>query len=277
VIFLNKVVFIEDQQETFGSFSNVNSNNQRFESYRIEEIEGEKFIIGEGAAEFLETGERLSFDNFEVLTTLLNLVKGDLPKSYFSPVRYVNSLDEVISEGDVLSWVNKFGIPYIDKDINGKKYGLADRIQLDKFRFYVAKLQARFLIWKALVEEDYEVIDKYIMSLLTVKPGADLKTIKKALAQEVGAAANMSIAFAYNEKLDKNMFVLHTDSLLSVAYYQFSVWMTKPADAEGKHMKNCQRCGGYFVAKHKNKKYCEKPKCNTKNHHYHNVIKAKKE
>lgn len=270
---MEKVIFLADLREEVGSFSEVNSINQRFEDYRLENINGEKYIIGEGAAEFLVSGEGLAFKNFEVITSMLKLVKGELPETFIFPNPKRNGLEKVISDKSILAWVNKYGIPYIDRDKNGEKNELADRFNVERFRFYVAQLQARFLIWKAIIEEDNEAINKYSSALLTVKPGVDLKTIKKALAKEIGAAANMRLTLRYDDKTDRNEFVIYTDSLLSIAYYQFSIWLTKP-EAEGKkHMKNCQACNSLFLASHKSKKYCSNPKCNRKNHYYHSKTK----
>lgn len=286
---MKNFAFVMDMNDEIGNLSEVNCSNLKWESYEFEEIEGENFIVGKGVPEFLETEKDLQLNDFEVLTSLLNLVTGPLPERFDVPFPEHNHLHTVISDNDIMSWVKQYGIPYKDKKLNemyeDKQWRL-NLIHLDSFRHRVAALFARFSIWKAIIEDTPQEIERYIMSLLTITPGkwAEIKqnadtflpVVKKALAQEIGAAAHIAMTLKYDEKTEQNIFTLSTDSLLNVAYYQLAALLTKPYAESQKHLKNCIMCNNVFWADHGNDKFCSNPKCNKRNYWYHQNKKQKR-
>ena len=288
---MNNFHFVKDLREEIGSLSEVDSISFKFESYDFEVINGEKFIVGKVTKESLIENE--SKDK-ELLFSLINLVKDPLTERFDVPTPHINKLDTIIHDENILKWVKEYGIPYRDKELNrllDDETWRINYLHVDTFRFQLAKLYARFSIWKSIIEDEPKKIDNYIMSLLTInlKAWKDLKkntteylpVVKKALAQEVGIGAGVNIRLKYDNNIDQNVFILSTDSLLSIAYYHLSALMTKPYSESKKSLKYCKMCNSIFWASHKNSDYCSsfypESKCNKQRHYYQrNKNKRKK-
>lgn len=265
VFFMNKY-FLSDISDQVGQMNEMNCLNYRFEKYKVEIIKGEKFIVGKGQSELLEGHTELSFNEIHLLLSLINLLKGELPKQFYQRNPNVNELDSVISDEDVLKWVKVNGIPYQDKQLNkllDDEQLRPTHLHIQLFKFRIATLYARFALWKATLEENPPGIEEYKKALWTYdfhkgqdKNKDDLILVKKCLAQEIGTEANIRMSLRYDEDQKKNVFTLSSDSLLSIAYYQLASLMSKPYSDSKEKMKSCKSCNSLFWANHARTKYC---------------------
>ncbi|UAL49741.1 hypothetical protein K7887_22010 (plasmid) [Sutcliffiella horikoshii] len=265
--------FISDLTEEIGTLTEVESMNFKYSLYEIEELHGEKFIVGKGEPEFVSK-RNLEFDGVELLFSLINLIDEDLPE--FLDEEYLNP---VIKDENILKWVEKYGIPYRDQELNAllnEKKWRTNVLHIGFFKYSVASLVETFNLWKAIYQDNQAEIKKYkraatmLESIKLESPDKDEKDIlKEALAITVGSKASVTINFAYSPDTKKNHFVLEANSILDIAYYQLAALMTKPPSESKESMKNCKKCNSLFWAKHKNAKYCSNPRCNRKNDYYH--------
>lgn len=282
-------IFIADLQEEVGDLSEVLKINPKYETYEIELIEGKRFIVGKGKPDFLNKKE-VTISGVDLLLSLVNLIKEDeeFPHYYNEP-----HMDPVISDDDVLKWVEKYGIPYKDRKLNeiyGDEIWRFDYLHLGHFKYRLAWLYTSFSLWKGLIEEDRQQIEKFkhaantLLGWLKIEdekinpgnPTSEIILIKKALAQSIGDKAHIQLGLRYHSDLDQNVFTLQANSLFDIAYYQLGSLMTKTPSDSKKSLKSCSSCHSLFWAKHKNSKYCHNPKCNRKNTYYHKNKDTKK-
>lgn len=265
--------FVGDLKKDTGRFTEVNTNNYRYESYKLDHVEGEKFIVGEGKPGFLEGEMKIKIEDINLLLSLINLVKEDgLPERYYAADPSINELDSVILDEDVLRWVEKYGIPYRDQELNkllGDEVWRFQYLHLNSFKRSIALLYARFSIWKATMEDDLPILRKFSRhSLLTLdyreRHSSNFTEwdtlVKLSLAEEVGTWAKVETGLMFDSKTDKYIFTISVDSLLSLGYYQLATLMTKPET--GKKLKHCDYCNDRFWPRYGKEKYC--PNCNRK-------------
>ncbi|MCQ6530741.1 hypothetical protein [Bacillus mycoides] len=292
--------FINDLKEEIGSLSGVKGYSCTFENYNFEEIKEEKFIVGEYTEKTVSDYE---IKDKNLLFSLLSLVKGALPDNFFqypftfgfrkSPQK--NKLETIISDENIFEWVKEYGIPYEDKVLNrllNDEQWRLNYLHLNLFRWEIARLYSFFSIWKSLLEEDFEEIEKYTVSIWDLRmimfedkknnpnsPTDKIYLIKKALAQEISHWTKVEIKLKYDRETDRNIFELSTGSLLNVAYYQLAELLTKPYLDSKKSLKTCKMCKSLFWAEHKNSDYCSsvnpKSKCSRQNFYYRKKQKEK--
>ena len=258
--------FIGDLLDEVGKLTIVQSYNLRFEEYEIEEIKGKKFIVGKGRPANPFKNENV-FEGPELLFSLINLVKGPLPKYFNEP-----HMDSVISDESIMKWCKKYGIPYRDTELNrlleDEKW--RDNIlHLGMFKYKIAWLYAYFSLWKAIISEDQEEINKYRdfvkleMETIKMLPDGpkkdDLTYLKEALTAAVDKHFRVNIHLVYNSDSKTYEFKLASDSLIIIAYYQLASLMTKNHTENKKKMKNCAYCQSIYWANHANSRYC--PNC----------------
>jgi hypothetical protein len=245
--------FVNDLIQEVGNINAVNSYNFQFEEYEFVEIEGKKFIKGIGKAVNPYTNENL-LEGPELLFSLVNLVKGNLPQFFDKEF-----MDPVVSDNDVLQWVKKNGIPYRDKELH-----YLNVLNLEHFKRRVAWLTARFNLWKAIVEENLNEVKKWnfalqkyddLLKVQFAEETNELVIYQKALAKKIGDSMKVKISLDYTNGFK---FIVETDDLFSVAYYQFAALMTKEPSDSKKKMKHCSYCNSIFWAKSAKKKYCSK-------------------
>jgi hypothetical protein len=269
---MENALFVGDLQKEIGNISEVNTMNNKYESYKIEFVKGEKFIIGEGAPGFYKGEKDIKMDDINLLLSVINLVKGGLPPKYYAAPPEVNELASVISDDNVLKWVEMYGIPYEDekiKEVLNDELWKLRYLHLDSFRRKVVMLFACFSIWHAIVEDRTYDIEKYSNSLLTLPLNTNKKAtdyliqLKQALAKQVGSWANIQTGLKYDPKTGQNTFTMSSDSLIKLAYYQFATLMTKPPTENRKKLKTCDYCKSLYWTDYAKKKYCGNP-CNRK-------------
>lgn len=253
--------FLSDISDEVGNLNEVESHNFQFEKYKIKEIEGENFIVGDNPKNLFNTGSIMN--NIDLLFSLIGLVKTPMPEYYDQ-----EQFQRIITDKDILKWVKKYGIPYKDTHLNKiKKDQLtrANLLCLNGFRYELFKLYSAFALWKGLVEEDPEEIKKrkwVALNNLDGKSTSDEEQIKIGLAAAVFPGGQLLLKYDTKTRSYK-YFMQHSNSLISVAFYQLSAIMTKP---DGKrNLKYCEECSSIFWAKHAKTKYC--PNCNYKTIH----------
>lgn len=276
-------IFLSDMSKEIGKLSEVESFELKFKRYSIKEIEGMKFIVGEGKPTIREN---MSFDKPDLLFSLINLVKGELPRYFNEP-----HMDTIVSDEDILKWVEIHGIPYRDQTLNSK---LGDEewrphiLNLGKFKYKLAWLYSRFTLWKAIIDEDEEKIKKYKYAAQNsykwiemdnrYKNVDEMTKIKLALAKETTLLTDISVKLTYNIHSQRYEFQLLSNSLMDIANFQLATLMTKERSDNKSHLKTCKMpgCNNVFWADHGNQEFCSNPRCNKRNYWYHTHRKKKK-
>ncbi|MBP1944642.1 hypothetical protein [Cytobacillus luteolus] len=263
---MEKELYIGDLNDHVGTLAASNTVNTHFESYELEKDDEEVYIVGKKGYK----AEEVEVDNINFLLSLINLVKGDLPKQYYSAQPNINKLDTVISDEDILKWVQNYGFPYLESENIVK-------LNLNKFKRKLAMLNARFLMWKAIFEENDKEIKKYKSALLTLDKNkklhpelSELSITKKALAEDVGTWGSVTVRLRYDEKTDSNIFYISAKNQLDIAYYQLGMLMTKKDTENKKRLRYCANgeCNSMFWTKHSRTKFCNN--CDRRKVHYEN-------
>lgn len=259
--------FIGDLKEQVGELTSIGSYHFHYNSYEIKEIEGELFIVGQGEPGTNKKDREL--EGPELLFSLLGLVKNELPEDFGEP-ELLHDLEGVIFNGDVLKWVEAHGIPYTDETLNewlNERKIRSNLLHLETIKNDIAWLYALFILWKATIEENENDIEKMKFALMGFEKANSMvkqlegydkvSAIMDALTEFINLhTADVNINVHFDQKSKKCRFILRTDSLMNVAYYQFGALMTKPLAENKKKMKTCSSCHSVFWANHANNRYC---------------------
>lgn len=251
-------VFIDDLLHQVGNLNAVNSNNPHFESYQMQEHDGEKYIVGVGN-EIAPDSEKSTFDDPELLFSLISLVTESSPGEL------------AIVDKNIMNWCKTYGIPYLDDlncdqdEVSRAGTGNCNMLHVQIFKYSVKNLYKKFRLWMALVNENENEIaafsnsvDHFIERSHSTQEKVDL--LKKALAKAINIESSIEFKLDYNFDTKSFEFRLSDSCLFSLAYYQFSALLTKDDSESKKKMKQCTYCQSIYWAKHANAKYCTK--CN---------------
>ncbi len=244
--------FLADLNQDVGKISQVATLNRKFVEYTSRDIDGEEYIIGKNKnkeALFLE------FSDYKLLFSIFKLIKLPLPKYFNKP-----HLNEVIPLEGIIQWCYKYGLPYEDKALWEKHRCIG--FEVNHFRYRVAMLYSRFLLWKAVLDEDQMAIDCN-MVLVGLNPTKftnqddKINEVKKWLAIYINTSSGgFDLDMEYDTSINKFEFKLRTDSLFGACYYQFATLVLNcNIDYKG-NLKQCKCCGSFFWG-HGNRGYCD--------------------
>ncbi|HBE76339.1 MAG TPA: hypothetical protein DDW65_00930 [Firmicutes bacterium] len=269
--------FINDISKDLGGLAEINNLNLIFEDYKLVLFNEPPFKFEDGTETsrkvwYLKAEGRpkeaseITFSKSDLLVSLLNLG---------SKIEENKALrDELALSEEVIGWCKKYGFPYEEKyftenfwDENHEKRkgkGLISGyagFRLNEFKRRVAILYGLFNLWYGLTYDDLRRVIEFSPLVKEFDSQKDideqLVQMKNSLSRRIWTAMDMghvSLTLQYNPQSDKYIIIPYTNNLISVAFFQLAMLMTK--EGEGNGVKFCSKCGRLFEVEHGNKKIC---------------------
>jgi hypothetical protein len=288
-------LIIDDLKLNLGQSIKIAANCYIFEDYKIichdtELIDKEKYyeqIVDEDPVAIIginnddrATLKNLTFSDFDILFSLLELIDKPLPDPKEVSWFHNENIKDLVPLENIMTWVEKYGLPFdkinkdfIDKNIKNSYFIEEKNIEkagfsIATFRRILVMLKARFVIWHAIVYEDQKTLDKFKFLIDIIVGPENKKNLNfKNILLRTLFNSNYNIKPEYDSEKDKYLLMIYASSLIEVAEFQFYNLLTKGFDYNKKHIKICKYCNNYFWTNDDRQIFC-KPKCR-KNHWYH--------